>query len=502
MKTKLFLFIAMCLSVFTANAANPTIVSLTGGSTAGGWNVDINMDTVDNETWTLSNIAIAAYTPGNGVKFRAENAWTVNWGSVSWPNGVGTQGGANIQPLTGGLWNITFNSTTGAYSFTAGDPVPVVKLVGSCIAPDMEREMGFNAGNVFKITTVLVAGTAQFKVDTDTAGGTGFPMGTASSATVFINVPTPGEYKVSIDLNNGGTYDFVFVPPAPQFPSVAVVGNGAGGWPLNVAGEIDPRVMSTTDGITYKLFNNVVTPNQVKFRANNSWTLNWGATVWPAGTSILGSNDSITVPAAGNYRATFNRTTGEYLFDYPTIALVGDALPADGGWSVPVNAYPFATTDGETYTRSNLVLTSALCKFKADNDWTLPNTGANAANTSNWPSAAVGGGDNISAVAGTWNVTYTRSTGAYTFVNALATNNFTARTFKVSSNPSSTNWEIVAGNNEITSVLIVDVLGKVVYANNNAASKVVVDASGLNNGIYFAKVASANATETIKLVKN
>jgi hypothetical protein len=64
--------------------------------------------------WSAKVILIG---PGKNAKFRADNAWTVNWGAATFPNGIGTQDGANI-PATAGTYQITFNSATGEYTFT------------------------------------------------------------------------------------------------------------------------------------------------------------------------------------------------------------------------------------------------------------------------------------------------------------------------------------------------------------------------------------------------
>ncbi len=114
-------------------------------------------------------------------------------------------------------------------------------------------------------------------------------------------------------------------------------------------------------------------------------------------------------------------------------------------------------------------------------------------------------GGNLNAIAGTYDVIFNRLTGEYSFeapgTIALANNTFTTKTFSVSPNPTSNNWKIASAN-DITSVQVVNVLGKVVYTSNIIANEINVDASALSNGVYFARIASANAVETVKLIKN
>ena len=73
--------------------------------------------------------------------------------------------------------------------------------------------------------------------------------------------------------------------------------------------------MTTTDGTIYTLKNVALIPGALKFRGNHSWDLpyNWGGTNFPSGTAVVDANP-ITVPTAGNYDITFNKTTGAYSF--------------------------------------------------------------------------------------------------------------------------------------------------------------------------------------------
>jgi len=44
-------------------------------------------------------------------------------------------------------------------------------------------------------------------------------------------------------------------------------------------------------------------------------------------------------------------------------------------------------------------------------------------------------------------------------------------------------------------------LGRSVYTKAASSKEVVVNASALSNGVYFAKVSTANGSSTVKLVK-
>lgn len=86
------------------------------------------------------------------------------------------------------------------------------------------------------------------------------------------------------------------------------------------------------------------------------------------------------------------------------------------------------------------------------------------------------------------------------FMNVTAgLNNAEAVAFKVYPNPAQNVWNFTAGNNVISNLQIIDVTGKVIFTGGNAA---VVDATTFASGVYFAKVTSANAVQTIRIVKN
>jgi lipocalin len=68
-------------------------------------------------------------------------------------------------------------------------------------------------------------------------------------------------------------------------------------------------------------------------------------------------------------------------------------------------------------------------------------------------------------------------------------------------NPTQGVWNFTATNDVISSVEVIDVTGKTVAATNSAAAEVTVDASGLSKGIYFAKITSGAAVQTVKIIK-
>ena len=399
-----------------ASFAQITSVAVVGEA-AGGWPgspgnpgpTDIHqMTSTDGENWTLSGLTLTTFAPDGGIKFRANNDWTINWGDVAFPSGTGTQGGANIRCIAG-TYDVTFNSTTGAYNFSGGTPLPIVKLVGTAVTEPGGLVLNISGPDTFSVSnSTLVAGFAQFEVDGVLYGGTDFPTGSALSSTDLI--PVPGAFFNSISINiASGEYTFI------QNLPVSIVGDGVGGWPDSPGnpGPIDINQLSSTNGVNYKLDNLVCVVGPAKFRQNNSWTTNWGNAAFPSGIATQGGDD-IAITTAGTYDVKFNRVTGEYSFTPPpTIALVGAATPT--GWptgtSGEIDASVLNTTDGVTYTLTNISLTAGPCKFRANNSWDV-NWGA-----ADFPSgiATQAGADIAIAIAGNYSVTLNRVTGAYSF---------------------------------------------------------------------------------------
>ena len=89
-------------------------ISIIGSATPGGWGNDTNMtrDTANPVLWKINDLVLI-----NGeAKFRANGAWSINWGATGFPTGTGTQDGPNI-PIAAGTYDIQINVLTGEYRF-------------------------------------------------------------------------------------------------------------------------------------------------------------------------------------------------------------------------------------------------------------------------------------------------------------------------------------------------------------------------------------------------
>jgi len=84
---------------------------------------------------------------------------------------------------------------------------------------------------------------------------------------------------------------------------------------------------------------------------------------------------------------------------------------------------------------------------------------------------------------------------------SLGTNNIEFETFKVFPNPTQNVWNVNTNKQVLNSIQIFDILGKQVLTLNPNASNVVIDATKLSNGIYFAKINTDKGSSILKLIK-
>jgi hypothetical protein len=482
MKRKVLLLL---LTVFFASFTSNAQVSITGVGATGGWGDGFDQDLVSTDgghVWTIVGFTV----PGGECKFRLNHLWTTNWGGTGFPSGTGTQDGPNI-PAIAGTYDITFNQDTGEYTFGGGAPIPVVKLVGSAVPTPGGAQMTTADAETYTLTNItLVAGTAQFDIDGAVSGGDTFPTGNGTDPLLSVPVPAGDYSNVTININTGD-YSFTL---APVYPVISVTGSAVGGW-----GDGFDFDMTTTDGVTYTYNGLAMIVGEAKFRVGHAWTTAYGDTAFPSGIATT-TGGNIQVSAAGTYSVTFNLTTGAYTFSFPVISITGAAF---GGWGDGFD-FDLATTDGVNYSASGLVAVATDgAKFRTGHSWDITNYGG-----TDFPSGIAStdaAAANFPVVAGTYDVSLNTSTLAYSFA-PLGTKNFSASNFKVYPNPSQNSWNFASAKESIQTLQIVDVLGKTVMTVNPKTTTVNVDASGLNAGIYFAKIATATSNQTVKVVKN
>jgi len=402
MKSRLLILLSALCMTFVMNA-QVTSVAIIGSGTAGGWDTETPMELADD---TLQLYYLKVNLTANEVKFRANNAWDINWGAVDFPLGTGVQGGPNIPVAFAGEYEILFSAITGEYFFYYESPIGII---GSATPFGWDEDINLfpNATdtNKYFITLPLIQGAAKFRKDDLWAtnwGSEDFPSGIGTQDGKDIPIPNAGKYSITFDKSTG-EYDF---QELIDFKSIGIIGSAtAGGW--------DNETPLTRDGGNADLWKGTVNikEGEFKFRADSAWTISWGGGTFPSDTaSLTGGNIAVTADQAGDYLVTFNTKSLIYNFlkieDFESIGIIGDATP--GGWDNETKMIQDANDKSIWRLRVDLVAGEA--KFRANNDWVF-----------NWGSAdfpsgtGVQDGANIPVVAGDYKITFNSTTGEYNF---------------------------------------------------------------------------------------
>lgn len=84
------------------------------GTALNGFEVaDTDLSTTNGFNYTIEDLPLNI----GEVKFRKDNSWTTNWGSIAFPMGTGVQDGVNIPIENTGIYTILFDRLSGEYMF-------------------------------------------------------------------------------------------------------------------------------------------------------------------------------------------------------------------------------------------------------------------------------------------------------------------------------------------------------------------------------------------------
>ncbi|MGC4039799.1 MAG: T9SS type A sorting domain-containing protein [Flavobacterium sp.] len=311
-------------------------------------------------------------------------------------------------------------------------------------------------------------------------GNSNFPQGTATQGGANI-MTVAGTYDITFNKNNG-TYTFI----ASAYPRIGIWGPAVDSQNGYAGPDID---MVTTDGIVYTLSGFYFSSGSAYFRMNDDSLLTYGSVSFPTGTAVA-QGPSIQV-TGGEWFVTFNRNTGAYSFAYPSIGILGTALN-----SFEAEDVDMTTNDGFSYEIAGLSLNNGEVKFRKDNSWTT-NWGAvdfpTGTGTQNGP--------NIPVTQGTYNIYFQKSSGSYSFQNILSIGKPSISNIKIYPNPTTAVWNL-SHTESIDSIDLFDVTGKTIGQFTPNAAQFQIDASSLDNGIYFVKIKSGLDFLVQKIIKN
>jgi hypothetical protein len=143
------------------------------------------------------------------------------------------------------------------------------------------------------------------------AGVLGVNDGTGSDPNPF-QIDTAGYYTFTVNLTQN-TYSIAPATAGNTYATIGIIGTATpNGWDSDT-----DMTQSTFDPHIWYINNQFLTAGdgKLKFRANNSWDVNWGAGTSYSGVATPGGPDiPIGITVAGNYDIWFNDITGEYIY--------------------------------------------------------------------------------------------------------------------------------------------------------------------------------------------
>jgi starch-binding outer membrane protein SusE/F len=169
------------------------------GSALGGFGVDdTDLATTDGFYYSISNLQVIT----GGLKFRKDNSWTTNWGSTNFPIGTGTQDGPNI-PITAGFYNITFERTSGDYSFTNSLSNPELNINEVKIYPNPSKSI-LTISYAKNITEINVYDTVGKTITIYKPNSTEFTINTSTwdEGIYFVKISSGLDFKVQKIIKN------------------------------------------------------------------------------------------------------------------------------------------------------------------------------------------------------------------------------------------------------------------------------------------------------------
>src|SRR5687768_3512129 len=293
MKIRL-LFSFFMLMLITGINAQITTVGIIGSATPTGWDSDTDMVQHPDSAhlWSISMDLVFGE-----VKFRANDAWDINWGDSDFPIGVGVQGGPNI-PVPAGSYDITFNSITGEYFF---DGFSDIGIIGSATPfgwdADVDMTQSALDSNEYSVTLDLLAGEAKFRANDAwdiNWGAADFPSGIGVPNGPNIPIPAAGTYHITFNKATGAYHFEALV----TINTVGIIGDGTpGGWATPTNMTQDPN-----DGNIWVL-SAPLTDGGLQFSINDGEFI-WGASDFPSGTA---TENGDTIPVTeGNWQIEFN----------------------------------------------------------------------------------------------------------------------------------------------------------------------------------------------------
>ncbi len=233
-------------------------------------------------------------------KFTAERNWDDgNWGDNG-GDGTLDEGGANMSVPEAGLYRITVDFAAMTYVLEPTN----WGLIGSATPGgwDSDSDLTYSkvSGKAY-VTLPLTAEEIKFRANDDWTlnYGDNDADGSLEEGGANIAVPSAGNYTVVLDLSKPANYTYELISMDT---------------PWGIIGSATPDGWNSDQDMTVKGSNWVITldltEGEIKFRANDDWTDNFGDS--GADGTLDAGGDNIKIAEAGNYTITMNLVDKTY----------------------------------------------------------------------------------------------------------------------------------------------------------------------------------------------
>ncbi len=365
-----------------------------GGNFTAPANLDVRIiaSLENNNASVVSNTIKVAFTPYSDLEIKSSVATLTATGATA--DNVGIN-------LT---WTTAFSGYVGVKTYQL---------------QYAKKETNFASPSVIDVTTL----SKSFTVLELNKIALGYGASGATPAMIDFRIKATNESGTVLYSNT----TTVSVTTYVEFNSIGVVGDAtAGGWDTDTD-MYRPDAANKPADWTVKLY--LTGGKSAKFRADDKWVSNWGATAFPSGTAVLGSSANVAIGTSGYYSVDFNVATGAYSFTPITVpavkelSLTGDAI---GGWGVDTKLTQ-DLVNTKVYT-GTVTLTLGSLKFRETGNWGT-NWGGIGENNApeNFPTSfgRNGGGDIKILTAATYFVRIDIGTGEYFFGNTANSTPYT-----------------------------------------------------------------------------
>jgi starch-binding outer membrane protein SusE/F len=253
-------------------------VGIIGDATPGGWGASTQLAQDATDKFLFKGRLDLTTAE---AKFRADNAWNIDWGGATFPAGIATPGGANI-PVSAGDYKIEFNSATGDYKFdlvVAYDSIGLIGEAGPKASWTEDAIMKVDPADEFHFTlspvtltnaatnptTGAVEGGVKFRANKGwdiNWGSAGFPTGIGTQNGANIQT-VAGTYKAEVNTLTGA---YAFGPVSGTInlldqSALALSPNPASSW-LNLEVR-DVQLQGETQVLVYDAAGRIVLNNTI-----------------------------------------------------------------------------------------------------------------------------------------------------------------------------------------------------------------------------------------------